>query len=184
MLLIVMMIVLSFVFLLSCGSMKKKVDKVVDKQERLEEKSESVKTSETMLEKVVTDYKVSDDVLNFTIDPVGDMPAKFVFIHDGKRIDGETTGKLVFSNQKSEKSGSENRENKTQKQTETATKTKVLEKTIYITKTVNKERKAYPWWQLMIGAVLVWEIVKRILKTSLRGAFPQSKILQTILKYI
>lgn len=90
---------ISLLFLVSCGSRQtnKSYEKEVEQTtEQGTTESETKTTSETNLNSL---FNFFESNTNFGIKPIGDLPAKFVFIHNGQKIEVETTGELNFSNQ-------------------------------------------------------------------------------------
>ena len=151
---------ISLLLILSCGSRKSKVEKQSEKLDNRTEQKTETKTETTSEKSGETSYNLTSDFLNFNIEPVNGTPAIFKFIYGGQEIKGETTGKLNFSNEK--------RKEETQTkylekiQTTYVTKTNYQTHTTY--KTVQKsketERKAYPWYWIVIGTILLWELLK------------------------
>lgn len=151
---------ISLVILISCGGRKSKVDK---QSEKLDTKTEQIAETkaETTSEKTgETSYNLNSDFLNFNIEPVNDMPAIFKFIYGGQEIRGETTGKLNFSNEKRQE------DIKTRFReiihTTYVTETNYQTHTTYkkATKSKETERKDYPWYWIVVGTILLWELLK------------------------
>lgn len=142
---------ISLLFLIGCGTRKVNLSKTSEQQktEVIEEtKSEGSTKSETTSE---TTYNISDDFFNFGIKPIGDLPAKFVFIHNGQKIEGETSGELNFGTQKRTERGKIS--TKQLIETTYKTVTKYVTETTYKTSTKNREseskRSDFAWYVLL-----------------------------------
>ena len=162
---------LIFVLLISCGSRKVKKN-----YEKAETETKSEQTTETKSE---TTTEISDKTLldffesnmNFGIKPIGETPAKFIFIHNGQKIEGETTGELNFTKQ----------ETRFQKVTETIQKihttfqTKTFYKTVTNYKTIIKakesesKRSEFAWYILSFVAGVGFVILLQVLWKSYGG---------------
>lgn len=149
---------ISLLFLLGCGS--RKTDTHIDKvKENTETKSEAETQQETTAETTTeSTYKISEDIFSFGITPIGDTPAKFLFMFDGKKIEGETSGVLNFGNQKKQSEGKTVTKQiiHTTYKTVTSYQTKTTYKSF--TKDKSSERKAYPWYWIVLGTILIWEL--------------------------
>lgn len=153
--------------LCACGARKVKTQKQQEKQ-TTEAKADTSTKAETVKEQTgEASTKLDTDFLGFNIEPVNGVPAVFTFKYAGKKIEGSTTGKLNFSNEKKHEETRIRWQNKIH--TTYVTHTKYQTHTTY--KSLMKERrsdkKAYPWWQLCIGAVLLWELLKLLTKKLL-----------------
>lgn len=155
--------VLLLLTLLSCGTRQTSLQKnkeSSDSETAIDNKTEIISNTETTSQ---ASYKISDNFLNFAIKPIDGLPAKFSFIHNGEKIEGETSGELNFTNQKKEEVG------------------KVLSKTIVNTiyrihnvyrihkihRTESKQRetksKRPSWWLyglIAVLSILLWEAAK------------------------
>ena len=90
---------ISLLFILSCGSRKADSQKEVIKETTTEQSTTETKVSANSETSEKTLLDIFENNINFGIKPIGDIPAKFIFIHNGQKIEGETTGELNFSNQ-------------------------------------------------------------------------------------
>lgn len=150
---------ISGLFLLSCGSRK-----VAKQYERETAKEKTEATTETKSE---TTTDISDKTLldifennmNFGIKPIGDVPAKFVFIHNGQKIEGETTGELNFRKEESRVKKVTETVTKinTTYQTETTYKTQTTYKHVYKDKQSESTRSEFAWYILsaLLGAIAI-----------------------------
>lgn len=141
-------------FILSCGS--RKADKSVEKiTEQTTEKSTTEtkgSTNSEISEKTLLD--IFENNINFGIKPIGDIPAKFIFIHNGQKIEGETTGELSFSNQQRTVNKVTEITQKliTTYQTKTTYKTETTFKSIVKNKKSESKRSEFAWY--ILSAVL------------------------------
>lgn len=159
--------ILSLVFLASCGSVKK--SKSIEKQDLKLTTEEKVKTETSTTS--ITDNKeiVNRENLSFNIEPICGQPAIFSFIHNGKEVKGETTGKLTFNNEKKEKNKETKNEVKEEKKEEVQAETKIIYKDRIVNKEV--ERQNIPLWlygAIGIGIILLWELLKYAVKSRLK----------------
>ncbi|MDY3362604.1 hypothetical protein PG623_01175 [Riemerella anatipestifer] len=159
--------ILSLVFLASCGSVKK--SKNIERQDIKINTEEKVKmeTSTTS----ITDNKeiVNRENLSFNIEPICGQPAVFSFIHNGKEVKGETTGKLTFNNEKKEEKRETKNEVREEKKEEANIKTKIIYKDRIVNKEV--ERKTIPLWLygvIGISIIILWELLKYTVKSRLK----------------
>lgn len=160
---------ISMLILLSCGSRKVKIEKQSEKIDTKTEQKTETKSETTSEKSGETSYNLTSDLLNFNIEPVNGMPAIFKFIYGGQEIQGETTGKLNFSNEK--------RKEDIQTKFREATYTTYVTKTNYQTHTTYKtarkaketEREPYPWYWIVIGTILLWELLKLGIKRFVPG---------------
>ena len=153
-------------FLLSCANSRK----VHKNLESVQTKTETQGSTETKAE---TTTEISDKTLldffetntNFGIKPIGDTPAKFVFIHNGQKIEGETTGELNFNQQQTKI----NQVTETVKKIHTVFQTKTFYKTVTTFKTVLKEkqseakRSSFAWYVLSFVLGMAFVILVKIL---------------------
>ncbi|MDY3444538.1 hypothetical protein PG616_06765 [Riemerella anatipestifer] len=159
--------ILSLVLLASCGSVKK--SKSTEKQDLKLTTEEKVKTETSTTSIIDNKEIVNRENLSFNIEPICGHPAIFSFIHNGKEVKGETTGKLTFNNEKKEENKETKKEVKEEKKEEAKVKTQI----IYRDKIVNKEveRKNIPLWlygAIGIGIILLWELLKYAIKSRLK----------------
>ena len=145
---------ISLLFILSCGSRKADSQKEVIKETTSEQSTTETKgsTNSEISEKTLLD--IFENNINFGIKPIGDNPAKFIFIHNGQKIEGETTGELNFSNQ-------QKTVNKVTEivqkliityQTKTTYKTETTFKSIVKNKATESKRSEFAWY--ILSAVL------------------------------
>lgn len=155
---------LLILLLVSCGSRTKKQNTATVLEKSNVEKVNQTETLQHASQEITgQEIKLQDD-FSLNIEPVNGLPAYFRIFQDGKKIEGETTGKMSFENKKKE----------TKTYTKTLTKTYTIQKTytklktytirqiVYRTKTVNKDH--YPYWQFVLGSIVVWELLKLLIK--------------------
>lgn len=143
----------------SCGSRKVESQKEVIKETTSEQSTNETKGSTTSELSEKTLFNLFESNMNFGIKPVGDVPAKFVFIHNGQKIEGETTGELNFSNQQK----TMNKVTEIVHKIATTYQTKTTYKTHNTYKSVSKQKKSeskrseFAWYILsaFLGMVLI-----------------------------
>ena len=140
--------------LFSCGSRKADSQKEVIKETTTEQSTTETKGSTTSELSEKTLFNLFEDNINFGIKPVGDLPARFVFIHNGQKIEGETTGELNFSNQQKTVNKVTEITQKliTTYQTKTTYKTETTFKSIVKNKATESKRSEFAWY--ILSAVL------------------------------
>lgn len=156
--------------LIGCGSRKVKTEKQSEKFDTKTEQKTETKSETTSEKSGETSYNLTSDLLNFNIEPINGIPAVFSFDYNGKKISGETTGKLNFSNEKRK----EEIQTKFREviQTTHVTKTNYQTHTTY--KTVQKsketEREPYPvimWIGLGIVITVLVQLLWKVYKPKL-----------------
>lgn len=154
---------ISLLFLLSCGSRKAESQKEVIKETKSEQSTTETKGSTTSELSEKTLFNLFENNMNFAIKPVGDIPAKFVFIHNGQKIEGETTGELNFSNQQKTVNKVTEIVQKivTTYQTKTTYKTHTTYKSITKQKKSESKRSEFAWY--ILSAVLGMAFIIAIL---------------------
>lgn len=141
---------ISLLFLFSCGSRKanKSVEKLTEQTtEQSVTESETKTTTETSKQ---TLFNLFENNMNFAIKPISDLPAKFVFIHNGQKIEGETSGELNFSNQQKtvNKKTEITQKLVTTYQTKTTYKTNTTYKSVTKHKATESKRSEFAWYLL------------------------------------
>mgnify|MGYP003404269828 CR=1 FL=1 len=136
--------------LFSCGSRKADSQKEVIKETTTEQSTTETKGSTTSELSEKTLFNLFENNMNFGIKPVGDLPAKFIFIHNGQKIEGETTGELNFSNQQKtvNKVTEVTQKLITTYQTKTTYKTETTFKSIVKSKATESKRSEFAWYIL------------------------------------
>lgn len=156
---------ISFLFLLSCGSRKADSQKEVIKETTAEQSTteSETKTNSEISEKTLLD--IFENNMNFGIKPIGDIPAKFIFIHNGQKIEGETTGELSFSNQKKtiNKVTEITQKLVTTYQTKTTYKTNTTYKSVTKHKATESKRSEFAWYILSFFAGMAFIIAIQFL---------------------
>lgn len=148
---------LVFVFFLgSCST--RKVATTVMKEETM--KNESTETEQIAISEereAISEAKVEiTQWLEFSIEPVGNIPADFHFFIDGKEIKGSTTGKLQVNNENKKAKGESKKSQISNKKTETKGKKQASINQKQTTKIKNTERESLDyWWLLLIIPFLV-----------------------------
>lgn len=145
---------ISLLFILSCGSRKAESQKEVIKETTSEQSTTETKGSTTSELSEKTLFNLFENNMNFGIKPVGDLPARFIFIHNGQKIEGETTGELNFSNQQKTVNKVTEIIQKivTTYQTKTTYKTHTTYKSITKQKKSESKRSEFAWY--ILSAVL------------------------------
>ena len=140
--------------LFSCGTRTAESQKEVIKEATTEQSTTETKgsTNSETSEKTLLD--IFENNMNFGIKPIGDIPAKFIFIHNGQKIEGETTGELNFSNQQKTVNKVTEITQKliTTYQTKTTYKTNTTYKSITKQKKSESKRSEFAWY--ILSAVL------------------------------
>ncbi len=150
---------ISLLLILSCGSRKAESQKEVIKETTSEQSTTETKgtTNSEISEKTLLD--IFENNMNFGIKPIGDIPAKFIFIHNGQKIEGETTGELNFSNQQKTVNKVTEIVQKivTTYQTKTTYKTETTFKSITKHKATESKRSEFAWYILsaLLGMVFI-----------------------------
>lgn len=154
---------ISLLFLLSCGSRKADSQKEVIKETKSEQSTTETKGTTTSELSEKTLFNLFENNMNFAIKPVGDLPAKFVFIHNGQKIEGETTGELNFSNQQKTVNKVTEIVQKivTTYQTKTTYKTNTTYKSVTKNKKSESTRSEFAWY--ILSAVLGMAFIIAIL---------------------
>ncbi len=159
---------ISLLFILSCGSRKAESQKEVIKETTSEQSTTETKgtTNSEISEKTLLD--IFENNMNFGIKPIGDLPAKFIFIHNGQKIEGETTGELSFSNQQKTVNKVTEIVQKivTTYQTKTTYKTETRFKSIIKNKKSESKRSEFAWYILsFVGGMAFIIAIQVIWKT-------------------
>lgn len=162
---------ISLLFLLSCGSRKAESQKEVIKETKSEQSTTETKGSATSELSEKTLFNLFENNMNFGIKPVGDLPAKFVFIHNGQKIEGETTGELNFSNQQKTVNKVTEIVQKliTTYQTKTTYKTQTTYKSITKQKKSESKRSEFAWYILSAVLGMAFIIAIQVLWKSYGG---------------
>ena len=140
--------------LFSCGSRKADSQKEVIKETTTEQSTTETKGSTNSEKSEKTLLDIFENNINFGIKPIGDIPAKFIFIHNGQKIEGETTGELNFSNQQKTVNKVTEITQKliTTYQTKTTYKTNTTYKSVTKHKATESKRSEFAWY--ILSAVL------------------------------
>lgn len=123
--------------------------------EQTQEVTEQTEMSEAKVE--ITQW------LEFSIEPVGNIPADFHFFIDGKEVKGSTTGKLQINNENKKAKGESKKSQISNKKTETKGKKQASINQKQTTKIKNTERESLDYWWLLliipfiIFGVLAWK---------------------------
>ena len=162
---------ISLLFLLSCGSRKAESQKEMIKGTKLEQSTAETKGSTTSELSEKTLFNLFENNMNFAIKPVGDLPAKFVFIHNGQKIEGETTGELNFSNQQKTVNKVTEIVQKivTIYQTKTTYKTNTTYKSVIKNKKSESKRSEFAWYILSAFLGMAFIIAIQVLWKSYGG---------------
>ena len=161
------------ILLVGCNSRKSSVLTGQTSVSTTEQITQDSKVSIEVQEDKSTEVSISEKYLNFKIKPIDGNPlAKFIFIHQGQTIQGETTGELMFSNR--------------DKNTTETTRSIVIQKIQYITKITYKthttfrdkwkdkqtDKKGATWNMFFLGLLLgglgikmiplLWKAIKPI----------------------
>jgi len=160
---------ISALLLFSCGTRKTDLNKSSEKrteQTQTEQQTTSSSTTETTTQ---SEYTLSEDILNFGIRPIDGIAAKFVFLHNGQRIEGETTGELNFGSQRRTETGKTQTRHlvQTTYQTHTSYKTHTTYKSLQKAKQTESERSSLAWYVLAaVLGVVVWEFLKGVIPVN------------------
>lgn len=162
---------ISLLFLLSCGSRKAESQKEVIKETKSEQSTTETKGSTTSELSEKTLFNLFENNMNFAIKPVGDLPAKFVFIHNGQKIEGETTGELNFSNQQKTVNKVTEIVQKivTTYQTKTTYRTNTTYKSVIKNKKSESKRSEFAWYILSAVLGMAFIITIQVLWKSYGG---------------
>ena len=162
---------ISLLFLLSCGSRKAESQKELIKETNSEQSTTETKGTTTSELSEKTLFNLFENNMNFAIKPVGDLPAKFVFIHNGQKIQGETTGELNFSNQQKTVNKVTETVQKivTTYQTKTTYKTNTTYKSVTKNKKSESKRSEFAWYILSAFLGMAFIIAIQVLWKSYGG---------------
>lgn len=162
---------ISLLFILSCGSRKAESQKEVIKETTSEQSTTETKGSTTSELSEKTLFNLFENNMNFGIKPVGDLPARFIFIHNGQKIEGETTGELNFSNQQKTVNTITEIIQKihTTYQTKTTYKTHTTYKSITKQKKSESKRSEFAWYILSAFLGMAFIIAIQVLWKSYGG---------------
>lgn len=146
-----------FAFLLgSCSTRKVATTKEkVETTQQVQETAEQIQevTEQTAISEAKVEIK---QWLEFSIEPVGNIPAEFHFFIDGKEVKGSTTGKLQVNKENKKAKGESKKSQISNKKTETKGKKQASINQKQTTKTKNTERESLDyWWLLLIIPFLV-----------------------------
>ena len=162
---------ISLLFILSCGSRKADSQKEVIKETTTEQSTTETKgsTNSELSEKTL--FNLFENNMNFAIKPVGDLPARFIFIHNGQKIEGETTGELNFSNQQKTVNTITEIIKKihTTYQTKTTYKTNTTYKSVIKNKKSESPRSEFAWYILSAFLGMAFIIAIQVLWKSYGG---------------
>lgn len=162
---------ISLLFLIGCGSRKAESQKEVIKETTSEQSTTETKGSTTseISEKSLLD--IFENNIDFGIKPIGDLPAKFIFIHNGHKIEGETTGELSFSNQQKtiNKVTEITQKLITTYQTKTTYKTNTTYKSVTKHKATESKRSEFAWYILSFFAGVAFIISIQLLWKAYGG---------------
>lgn len=169
----IILLIILVVLLTGCNSRKSSVltgQTSIDSTQQIKQDS---KVSMEVKEDKSTEVSVSERLLDFKIKPIEGNPlAKFIFIHEGRTIQGETTGELVFSN--SEKNTTENTRSTTLQKIQYVSKITYKTHTTFRDKWKDKQtdKKATTWNMFFLGLLLgglgitaiplLWKAIKPI----------------------
>lgn len=116
--------------------------------EQTQEVTEQTEMSEAKVE--ITQW------LEFSIEPVGNIPADFHFFIDGKEVKGSTTGKLQINNENKKAKGESKKSQVRNEKTKAIKQKQTANSEVRIAKTKNTERESLDyWWLLLIIPFLV-----------------------------
>ena len=153
--------------LFSCGSRKAESQKEVIKETKSEQSTAETKGSTTSELSEKTLFNLFENNMNFAIKPVGDLPAKFVFIHNGQKIEGETTGELNFSNQQK----TVNKVTEIVQKIVTTYQTKTTYKSVIKNKKSESKRSEFAWYILSAVLGMAFIILLMVLWKKFGGGF-------------
>ena len=143
------------ILLLGCNSRKSSVLTSQTSLDSTQQITQDSKVSMEVQEDKSTEVSISEKYLDFKIKPIEGNPlAKFIFIHQGKTIQGETTGELVFSN--SEKNTTENTRSTTLQKIQYISKITYKTHTTFRDKWKDKQtdKKGATWNMFFLGLLL------------------------------
>ena len=153
---------ISLLFFVSCGSRKVATEKQSEKTDLKTETSAEAKTeSETKTE---TSIDLSKYLENQSISVIADGNP-FTVNYNGFSYSGSAPIEIRNKKEQTKTKYFENTE--TTYKTFTRYKTQTTYKTQYIYKSKDSERKAYPWYWIVIGSILLWELLKFVAKKYL-----------------
>ena len=157
--------------LFSCGSRKADSQKEVVKETTTEQSTTETKGSTNSEISEKTLFNLFENNMNFGIKPIGDIPAKFIFIHNGQKIEGETTGELNFSNQQKTVNTITEIIQKihTTYQTKTTYKTETTFKSIVKNKATESKRSEFASYILSAVLGMIFIIANQILWKTYGG---------------
>lgn len=161
------------ILLVGCNSRKSSVLTAQTSIDSTQQIKQDSKVSMEVKEDKSTEVSISEKFFDFKIKPIEGNPlAKFIFIHQGQTIQGETTGELAFSNR--------------DKKTTENTRTILLQKIQYVSKITYKthttfrdkwkdkqtDKKGATWNMFFLGLLLgglgikmiplLWKAIKPI----------------------
>lgn len=149
--------------MVGCNSRKSSVLTGQTSIDSTQQITQDSKVSMEVKEDKSTEVSISEKFLDFKIKPIDGNPlAKFIFIHQGKTIQGETTGELVFSN--SEKNTTENTRSTTLQKIQYISKITYKTHTTFRDKWKDKQtdKKGATWNMFFLGLLLGGYGIKRL----------------------
>lgn len=161
------LLILLLIFLINCGNRNVQKNKErISESEKVEASAETkVETASTTTERTLFDLFENNTKLS--IKPIGDFPAKFILIHNGQKIEGETSGELNFSNDQTtvRQETEVTKVTKTTYVTHTTYKSKIFFKSV-LADTLTKSDRPMFWFLAVacIISILLWEAIKSRLK--------------------
>lgn len=164
------LITLLSLLMISCGSMKKSklslTDKVSVKNEFTQEKK--LRNTANIIEN--TSVKIENSSYNISVKPVNGQNSFFNFTsNDGQKFHGTTNAEISFEKklEKNENSKSQKKEIITTYFSQVTYKSQTTYKTV--TRYLDKNKKAYPWYLILIAGFILREIIGwfwKLLKNS------------------
>lgn len=141
----------AFAFLLhSCSARKVAIER--EKYETTEQIAISEQqTAISAVQETINEAKIEiSEMLHFSIEPMGNIPADFHFFIDGKEVKGSTSGKLEV-NKENKKAKGESKKSQVSNEKTKATKQKqTANSEVRIAKTKNTERESLNYWWLLL----------------------------------
>lgn len=156
---------ISLLLIISCGSRKSSVSK---QYEKVEEKTEQTQTTETKQEtktETSIDYSKFWENQNIVIGSDGNL---FNINYNGFVYSGSAP--ITITNQKEEIKYKFLQRIQEITITHTKFQTKTTYKSVKTSKDKETERKSYPWYWIVLGTILIWELLKLATK-KYRGKF-------------
>lgn len=162
------LLLISLSLALSCRAVKKNQQTTEQTTELQAEQSIKIETISQAL--TTAQQSTALEHINFQIEPICGQPAVFRLMHNGKEIKGETTGNLIFNNEKKEETQNTRTQNQEAKSENTQDKARY--QTVYKDRIIEKEVKQgfslWLWVAFVLGIIALWELLKYVVKSRLK----------------